>query len=66
MSDPSIKIEIGNRLVVGSCNVCLRKDTSHVWVINVLNPDRTGMEIRLCYACMDDLKGQINDLAVLK
>lgn len=60
MDNHEIMIVLGNRREVGSCNLCLDKETDHVWVISFLNPDRNGMEFRLCYQCMDNFLALAN------
>ena len=61
-SKGEITVEFGNRMVIGSCNVCLSRDTEHVWIMTFLSPDRKGSEVRLCYQCMEDFKKMINKL----
>ena len=51
-----ITIHLDNRHVVGSCNACLEKKSDHVWVMSFLNPQRVGMEVRLCYECMENFR----------
>lgn len=57
-----IDVRFGNRLIEGACNVCISRDTEHVWVMTFLSPDRKGASVRLCYQCMEDFKKMLNKL----